>query len=120
MARTFSSVPTSPAAMSESSHLQKADSTPASSPPAKSEDQDEAGSGKMDTNATVSEAMQAEERRMQEASKKENAKQDKRMRQEREKDIKSGKEGMDGKFKALEYLLSQSKVCRHSCISLIL
>ena len=41
---------------------------------------------------------------------KEEAKRDERMAKERQKDVDSGKDAVDHKFKALEYLLSQSKV----------
>lgn len=44
------------------------------------------------------------------AREKEEAKRDARMAKERQKDVKAGKDVVDQKFKALEYLLSQSKL----------
>ena len=56
------------------------------------------------------EAMEKEERRMAEARRKQDEKREREMAAERENDIKGGKEVVDNKFKALEYLLSQSKL----------
>lgn len=86
--------------------------TPASSPPSEGQD------GKMEDAAIkrrtlpgVSDAMEEEERRMQELSKQEDESRDQKFRKERRKDLEGGQEGVNSKFKALEYLLSQSKVC---------
>ncbi|KAF7189159.1 hypothetical protein HII31_09581 [Pseudocercospora fuligena] len=76
---------------------ESAKSTPPTSPEARD------GSG-------TTEAMEKEEARMVEARRKEDEKRDKKMAAEREKDIKGGKEAVDSKYKALEYLLSQSKL----------
>ena len=56
------------------------------------------------------EAMQKEEARMAEMRRKENEKRERKMAAERERDLKGGKEAVDTKYKALEYLLSQSKL----------
>lgn len=55
-------------------------------------------------------AMEKEEEMMQEARRKDDAKQERKFAAEREKDLKGGKEVVDSKYKALEYLLSQSKL----------
>ena len=54
--------------------------------------------------------MEKEEAEMAEQRKKTDAKRDREMAAEREKDIKGGKEVVDQKYKALEYLLNQSKL----------
>lgn len=59
---------------------------------------------------TVSATMLAEEERMRELSERDEAKRNQRLEAERKKDLDGGKEVVDSKFKALEYLLSQSKV----------
>ncbi len=74
-------------------------STPASSPPP-------AESG----DNGISKAMQDEEEKMARTREREEAKRDERMAKQRQKDVAGGKKVMDQKFKALEYLLSQSKV----------
>ncbi|CAK1361083.1 Lymphoid-specific helicase [Cercospora beticola] len=56
------------------------------------------------------EAMHKEEARMAELRRKEDEKREKKLAAEREKDLKGGSEGVDTKYKALEYLLSQSKL----------
>ena len=56
------------------------------------------------------EAMEKEERRMTEARRKQDAKREREYAAERKKDIEGGKEVVDQKYKALEYLLSQSKL----------
>ncbi|KXT06631.1 hypothetical protein AC578_8501 [Pseudocercospora eumusae] len=58
----------------------------------------------------TTEAMEKEEARMVEARRKEDEKREKKMAAERAKDIKGGKEAVDSKYKALEYLLNQSKL----------
>jgi len=68
----------------------------------------------LDANANdmegVSGTMRAEEERMRAVSSKEEQQRASRLEKEREADIKGGKDGVDTKFKALEFLLSQSKV----------
>ncbi|KAK3669885.1 putative ATPase [Recurvomyces mirabilis] len=54
--------------------------------------------------------MQKEEARMAEARRKESEKRERKLAAEREKEIKGGAGAVDSKFKALEYLLSQSKL----------
>lgn len=56
------------------------------------------------------EAMQKEEARMQEARRKEDEKREKKLAAERQKDLDGGSGAVDTKYKALEYLLSQSKL----------
>lgn len=56
------------------------------------------------------EAMEKEERRMAEARRKQDEKRDRELAAERKKDMDGGKEVVDQKYKALEYLLSQSKL----------
>lgn len=56
------------------------------------------------------EAMQKEEARMAEVRRKEDEKRERKLAAAREKDIKGGPEAVDSKYKALEYLLSQSKL----------
>ena len=56
------------------------------------------------------EAMQKEEQRMADARRKQDVKREREMAAEREKDISGGPEVVDQKYKALEYLLSQSKL----------
>ena len=56
------------------------------------------------------EAMEKEEARMADLRRKQDEKREREMAAEREKDIKGGKEVVDQKYKALEYLLSQSKL----------
>ena len=56
------------------------------------------------------EAMEKEEAKMGEARRKQDGKREREMADEREKDLKGGKEVVDTKYKALEYLLSQSKL----------
>ncbi|EME47150.1 hypothetical protein DOTSEDRAFT_77542 [Dothistroma septosporum NZE10] len=55
-------------------------------------------------------AMEKEEARMAEARRKQDEKRERKLAAEREKDIKGGAEVVDQKYKALEYLLSQSKL----------
>ncbi|KAK3721960.1 putative ATPase [Vermiconidia calcicola] len=56
------------------------------------------------------EAMEKEERRMAEVRKKQDEKRAREMASVREEDIKGGSQVVDQKYKALEYLLSQSKL----------
>lgn len=58
----------------------------------------------------VNETMQAEEERMRAISRQQDEEREARLDKEREADIKGGSKAVDTKFKALEYLLSQSKV----------
>lgn len=73
-------------------------STPATSPPPESPDNG------------VSESMQKEEEQMRLNREKRERQHEKKLEKERQKDIDGGKDAVDSKFKALEYLLSQSKV----------
>ncbi|KAK5175662.1 putative ATPase [Saxophila tyrrhenica] len=61
-------------------------------------------------NGGTTESMEQEEKRMAEARRKEDEKREQEMAAEREGDIKGGKKVVDQKYKALEYLLSQSKL----------
>lgn len=54
--------------------------------------------------------MEKEETAMAEARRKQDEKRERQMAAEREKDIKVGPKAVDSKYKALEYLLSQSKL----------
>jgi len=87
-----------------------ATSTPASSPPAESLDVDEKDVSNTNDAKGVSTSMEEEERKMMEARRKTDEKKDRKLEQQREEDIKGGKEVVDTKYKALEFLLSQSKV----------
>jgi len=82
-------------------------STPASSPPPP---EDVVEKDVADAGFGVSDAMQKEEEQMRKKREKEDLARDKRLETERRKDIEGGEEKVDAKFKALEYLLSQSKV----------
>ncbi len=104
-----SSSPRSPATMTE-----KSASTPPSSPPSAGlspanlvEDGD-AGLG-----SALSETMRAEEKAMLDASRRHEEARDRELEKERQSDLQGGSSAVDTKFKALEYLLSQSKVCRY-------
>lgn len=79
-------------------------STPASSPPAQSP----VDPSKADSN--ISAQMQDEELRMASISAAEDAEREQQFAKQREEDRASGSQGVDTKFKALEYLLSQSKL----------
>lgn len=59
---------------------------------------------------TVSDAMLKEEEKMRQAREKTDLAREKALAKERQKDIEGGSEAVDTKFKALEYLLSQSKL----------
>lgn len=54
--------------------------------------------------------MLAEEKRMSELRRKQDDKRDRELAAERKKDMEGGKEVVDQKYKALDYLLSQSKL----------
>lgn len=54
--------------------------------------------------------MQHEEDRMAEIRRKHDEKREKQLAAQREQDLKGGKDAVDSKYKALEYLLSQSKL----------
>lgn len=60
--------------------------------------------------AAVSSAMQAEEDQMRRAREKQDERREKALAAERQRDIAGGADAVDTKFKALEYLLSQSKL----------
>jgi ATP-dependent DNA helicase len=66
----------------------------------------------MEKDTGISEAMLREEERMRKAAEKKQAARDNKMEAERRKDLSAGTEAVDKKFKALEYLLNQSKVSR--------
>ena len=80
-------------------------STPPTSPPS----EDDAPDASKEI-AGVSETMQAEEERMVEVSRRDEEQRNKKLRDERKKDMEGGSAAVDHKFKALEYLLSQSKL----------
>ncbi|KAK7523297.1 SNF2 family N-terminal domain-containing protein [Phyllosticta citriasiana] len=63
-----------------------------------------------DDNMAVSNAMVKEEEQMRQAREKADAQREEELQRERQKDIQSGSEAVDTKFRALEYLLSQSKL----------
>ena len=58
----------------------------------------------------LTEAMEKEERRMADTRRKQDEKREREFAAQRKKDIDGGEEVVDQKFKALEYLLSQSKL----------
>ncbi|KAF1811631.1 hypothetical protein P152DRAFT_514776 [Eremomyces bilateralis CBS 781.70] len=58
----------------------------------------------------VSQSMQSEEENLRTAHEQEDAKRDEELKKERQQDLSGGKGAVDKKFKALEYLLSQSKL----------
>ena len=58
----------------------------------------------------ITQTMEAEEKRMEEASRRAEEQRDKKLQQERKEDMEGGTKAVDHKFKALEYLLSQSKL----------
>lgn len=58
----------------------------------------------------VSATMRAEEEQLREISRKEEAERDVKMEKARQEDLKGPPDVLDKKFKALEYLLNQSKV----------
>ncbi|KAG9553463.1 SWI/SNF chromatin remodeling complex component, partial [Aureobasidium melanogenum] len=58
----------------------------------------------------ISSNMEAEEAKMAEARRVKEEKRDQELEAERQKDLKCGKKVVDTKFKALEYLLNQSKL----------
>lgn len=63
-----------------------------------------------DVEGGPSKAMEKEEAQMAEERRKGDEKHEKKLAAEREKDVRGGKEVVDTKYKALEYLLSQSKL----------
>jgi hypothetical protein len=81
---------------------QSAQTTPASSPSPSDHDTSK--------EAAISDAMKREEEAMARKAQKEQAQRDDVMEKERKKDLEAGSETVDKKFKALEYLLNQSKV----------
>ena len=58
----------------------------------------------------LTEAMQKEEEQMAKAREKEDAKRERKLAADRKKDMEGGSSAVDTKYKALEYLLSQSKL----------
>lgn len=65
---------------------------------------------KEDDMSNVPEHIRAEEEKMRKASHKQDMARNKKFEKERQKDIQGGEKVVDTKFKALEYLLNQSKV----------
>lgn len=63
-----------------------------------------------ETHDAVSRSMEEEEAKMSELRRKQDEKRDLEMENEARKDVEGGEEVVDTKFKALEYLLSQSKL----------
>ncbi|KAF4552086.1 SNF2 family N-terminal domain-containing protein 13 [Elsinoe fawcettii] len=61
-------------------------------------------------NSDVSKTMEAEEEKMLAARRKQEEKREKELEAERKSDLEGGSEKIDSKYKALEYLLSQSKL----------
>lgn len=102
----MSSAPSTPAATESP---EKPVSTPSSSPPPMRENVTEDPKGAQ-AKSGVSKSMEDEERQMAEASRHEEEARDRKLREQREADMKGGTKAVDSKFKALEYLLSQSKV----------
>jgi len=76
-------------------------STPASSPPPVEMEF---------VNNGVSKEMQVEEEQMRLKREKDDLRREQKMEKKRQEDLKGGKEVLDNKFKALEHLLSKSKV----------
>ncbi|KAI9671696.1 MAG: hypothetical protein M1831_003224 [Alyxoria varia] len=114
-----SSVPTSPLSACSETAAKGSETTPSSSPPSEGIDQDNMVRSQskddimeVDANpsAGVSATMETEELRMQEASRKQDEARDRKLQKERQKDIEGGSDAVDSKFKALDYLLSQSKL----------
>lgn len=85
-----------------SSPMASSSSTPDSSPPPLS--------ATMDESTAVSESMRREEAKMLQAREQDDADNEKRMDEERRKDLAAGSEALDKKHKALDFLLQQSKV----------
>lgn len=74
------------------------------------EDLDETRSDHNSKRPGVSNTMESEEGRMQQASRKHDEERDRQMKEQRRKDLEGGTKAVDQKYKALEYLLRQSKV----------
>ncbi|KAI9798520.1 MAG: hypothetical protein M1833_004787 [Piccolia ochrophora] len=94
--------------MSQASESRETSSPPSSPPSEDSPDGHKSNNG--ETPVEISESMRQEEERMERAALKEEAKRNKKLKAQREKDMKGGDEAMDKKFQGLDYLLSQSKV----------
>ena len=94
---------------------QESPTTPLSSPPSSGKDHEEHGEHAEGGSANVPEHMRAEEEKMRQASRKQDEARDKKFERERQKDIRGGEKVLDNKFKALEYLLSQSKASHAVC-----
>jgi signal recognition particle GTPase len=88
--------------------------TPDSSPPPSHPD----SSMEKSNDPGISEAMLKEEEAIRKRMDKEEKAHDAKMAKERSNLVKQGSGAVDKKFKALEYLLNQSKVCcRFCCVS---
>jgi len=94
---------------------QETASTPPSSPPSSGYEGDGHSEHDEEGSANVPEHMRAEEEKMRQISRKQDEARDKGFEMERQKDIRGGEKVVDNKFKALEYLLSQSKVSPAVC-----
>lgn len=101
----------SPMPSTKASTPQKDMETPPSSPPSEGDD----GKKQEQRDPGISETMRTEEEKMRQLSMKDETDRQKKMEAERKKDMEGGSGAVDSKFKALEYLLSQSKV---GCICL--
>lgn len=87
-------------------------STPASSPATGGLDMDDAAEKTLEyASNPLSEGMEKEEAKMNAIRDKQDSERARQLEKERENDIKGGKDVVDTKYKALEFLLSQSKVC---------
>lgn len=105
MPRKSSSTVTTPA-LTESPQQ----NTPSSSPPSEGDADRKMAKDAPNDKAGVSDTMEAEEKRMAEMSRRAEEERDKQLQQERQKDMEGGGKAVDQKFKALEFLLSQSKL----------
>ncbi|KAI9842859.1 MAG: hypothetical protein M1837_006880 [Sclerophora amabilis] len=85
--------------------------SPPSSPPSDaSKDEVENPDPQGGADSGVSQTMQDEEERIAEASRRAEAKRRKKLREEREKDLKGGDDAMEKKFKQLQVLLDKSNI----------
>jgi hypothetical protein len=72
----------------------------------------------MDETNAISESMRREEAIMLQAREENDAEDEKRLHEERRKDLAAGSEVIDKKHKALDFLLQQSKVIKYPCWNL--
>lgn len=108
-----------PSPLASSTAAQEAADTPPSSPPDANDSGTKTSSNASDQDYNVppaaqmngvSASMRAEEARFASQSRSSDARRDAQMEEQRQQDLKGGAGAVDGKFKALEYLLSQSKL----------